>query len=791
MLRLLTIAVLGALFYITPASVLAESESSRTVEEVVVTARRREENVQTVPIPITAVTGESLRDRAAFDIRDLERVTPNLSYGNSAVSKNSAEVFLRGIGQVNWGPAQDPKVGTYLNGVYIGRPQGGIYDLLDVERIEVLRGPQGTLFGRNTTAGLIHIITKKPTDEFAARIKVGAGEDGQFLVAGTANIPLSDSLAARFAIQHREQDGFVHNMYDGSDWNDANSANARATFLWTPTDQFEAELGFDAQRVREKPTIASCSFLGPENGALAPGLEGIAWYFGAYDAVRDNCKSQGYLTGYEDDPDDSSEIDSIGVNLTMRWDLDIGELTSITSYRDMTERNGSWGFITDSIEGNVLEIQQPLGRDNSFDQWSQEIRLGGTAFDDQLDWVGGIYFFAENAHQLFDVPLFRNMAAPDCADAPQFCMDIGGGLTLGMIAQSVQAFASTTVDYDATNESQAIFAEGTYHFNDRLSVTAGIRYTEDDRELSLTQTLLVPYGGTDPAFICPDGSAPINNTCSRETGSQSEVTPRLILSYQMNDDIMLYGGWSKGYSSGGLNQTPRLEDYEPETSENWEVGFKSSLWDSRIRLNMTAFYNTYENQQQSVGRMIDNQPVVAILNAQEATLYGVETELTIVPADGWLITAAHGYTHGEYEEFGITDVEIGPPPQLVETVVVRDVSDTKVIRGPPYTYSVSVAKDFNFDNGSLTTQVGWSFRGRRYDDLDAPDHSFQKKYGLLDARATWRFPNDQTELSAWGTNLLDKKYTLSRGGGPDEVFQRIYWGPPSMVGLELTHAFTD
>ncbi|HIG42744.1 MAG TPA: TonB-dependent receptor [Gammaproteobacteria bacterium] len=772
----------------TQISFGADKDVSFGIEEVVVTARRREESSQSVPIPITAISGDALRDRASFDMRDLERVTPNLAYINSPVAKNSAIVFLRGIGQVNWGPAQDPKVGTYLNGVYLGRPQGGIFDLLDIDRIEVLRGPQGTLFGRNTTAGLIHVITKQPDQEFDFRLKVGAGEDGQQLIAGTVNIPLSETLATRISVQHREQDGFVLNEFNGSKWNDAKSQNARVSLLWTPTDTFDASLNLDAQRVREKPTLASCNFLGPENGATAPGLEGLAWIFGTYDALRDNCRSQGYLRSYEDDPDDNSEIDSFGTALTLNWDIDgIGKLASISSIREMDEINGSWGFISDSAIGNVLEIQQPPGHGNEFSQWSQEFRLSGSSFDDKLDWVAGIYFFSEDARQLFDVPLFRNSVAPDCADVPQFCIDTGAG-TLGDIALFVQTFASNTLDYDATNESQAIFAEGTYHLTESLSVTAGIRYTEDDRELSLTQTLI--GGALDAGFTCPDGSAPIASKCSRSTGTQSEVTPRVIFSYQWTDDVLLYGGWSKGYSSGGLNQTPRLEDYQPEISKNWELGFKSQFWDGRVQLNMTSFYNTYEQQQQSVGRIIDNQPVVAILNAQEATLFGFETELTLVPAEGWLITGAHGYIHGEYDEFSVLDVSVGPPPLLLETTELRDISDTKVVRGSPYTYSLSVLKDHNFSNGhNVTAQVGWSFRGRRYDDLETPLHSRQRKYGLMDARLTWRFPDNQTEISFWGRNLLDRKYTASRGGGPDTVFQRIYWGPPRIMGLELSYAF--
>jgi iron complex outermembrane receptor protein len=774
-------------FCCLPICASAAEGGARNIEEVVVTARRREETAQSVPIPVTAVTGEELIDRAAFDIRDLERVTPNMTYVNSPVAKNSAIVFLRGIGQINWGPAQDPKVGTYLNGVYLGRPQGGIFDLLDIDRVEVLRGPQGTLFGRNTTAGLIHVITKQPEQEFDASVRLGAGEDNQWLLAGMVNIPISDELATRFAYQHREQDGYVKNQYDGSKWTDAHSDNFRGTLRWTPVDSLEIVFGVDAQRVREKPALASCEWLGPDDGSTAGGLEGIAWIFGSYDAIKANCDAQGYLTGYEDDPDNRSDIDAYGLALTLKWQTGIGELTSITSYREMDEINGSWGFIGDSTAGDLLEIQQPAGTENTFDQWSQELRLAGTGFDERLEWVAGVYIFKENARQHFGVPLFRNTPVPDCAVVPQFCLDVGG-ITLGQIALGVQFFGSNDLDYDATNKSRAIFAEVTYDLTDRLSVTAGIRYTEDDRELSLTQTLL--DGVFDPGFVCPDGSAPVDSKCSRDTGTNGEATPRVILSYQVNDDLMVYGSWSKGYSSGGLNQTPRLEDYEPEVSKNWEVGFKSTFWDRRVRLNMTTFYNTYENQQESVGRIIDNQPVVAILNAQEATLYGVEGELSLVPAEGWLVTGAFGYIHGEYDEFTVTDVEVGPPPLLEETVIERDISDTRVIRGPPYTYSISVAKDFNLGGGdTISGQVGWSFRGRRYDNLESPEHSRQEKYGLLDARLTWRLRNGTTSLSLWGTNLLDKKYTLSRGAAPEDNILRKYWGPPSMVGVELNQTF--
>ena len=775
-----------ALFAMPQVSFAAEGGYD-SIEEVVVTARRREESAQEVPIPITVMTGQELEDRAAWSMHDLERITPNLSLRNSRVAKSSANIFLRGIGQVNWGPAQDPKVGTYVNGVYMGRPQGGLFDLLDIQRVEVLRGPQGTLFGRNTTAGLIHVITREPNHEFDAMLRIGGGNDGQLIAAAMINGGLTDRFAVRAAVQHRESDGYITNAYDGSKWNDENRQSARVTALWTPTDNFEAVASFDYQRIDEKPSLGTCNWVGPESGATAPGLEGIAWFFGTYDDVRDNCRAQSRYVSYEDDPDNKAQIDSGGLSLTLRWETGIGEFTSISSIREMDENNGSWGFLSDSVVGNVLEIQQPEGTTNEFSQWSQEFRLAGTAFDDNLDWVAGIYAFSEDARQHFGVPLFRNMVAPDCADVPQFCIDIGGGLTLGAIALGVQYGASNNLDYDATNESQAVFAEGTYSFNDRLSVTAGIRYTEDDRALSLTQTLI--DGSPDLGLRCPDGSIPVANKCSRTAPTQDEVTPRLILSYKVNDNLMVYGGWSKGYSSGGLNQTPRLEEYQPETSENWEFGFKSDLFENRMRLNMTTFYNTYKNQQQSVGRIIDNQPVVAILNAQEATLYGVEADLVYAPGGGWNFTATYGYVHGDYDEFTVEDVEFGPPPQLAETVVIRDISDTKVVRGSPYTYSISAVKQTFFDSGdSLTVQVGWAFRGRQYFVLESTRNSRQAKYGLADARITWAWRNGKTAMSLWSNNLFDREYTYYRGSDIDAVIERQNWNQPVRYGLELVHS---
>ncbi|MDA1073351.1 MAG: TonB-dependent receptor plug domain-containing protein, partial [Proteobacteria bacterium] len=353
-----------AVFVLAGAPVVQAAQQqtgASVIEELIVTARRREEAAQSVPIPITAMSGEEMRNRAANDLTDISRITPNMDYQKSASNRGTAQVFLRGIGQVNWAPTQDPKVGVYIDGVYLGRPQGAVFDIMDLERIEVLRGPQGTLFGRNTTAGLVHIITNKPSDEFEADVAVGGGNDGQINGGFVLNVPMGDTLAARFSFQHRESDGYVNNRESGADWNDEDAQNFRAAVMWTPTETFDALLSFDYQRVREHSGLGTCEWSGPDDGAdvyqefedsipgffagtgpLKVGLQTAAYAFGIYDEIKDACNNTSSYSSGENDPDRAT-LDAYGVNLTLNWNLEFATVTSITSYRDMEDLNSSWG----------------------------------------------------------------------------------------------------------------------------------------------------------------------------------------------------------------------------------------------------------------------------------------------------------------------------------------------------------------------------------------------------------------------------------------------------------------
>ena len=396
--------------------------------------------------------------------------------------------------------------------------------------------------------------------------------------------------------------------------------------------------------------------------------------------------------------------------------------------------------------------------------------MNGVTNNGALAWVAGLYLFEEDARGNVDVELFRgyqsNPASP-----------VDGTLLF------LQAFNSNFQDYDATNESQAIFAEGTYAFTDKLSVTAGVRYSQDDRRLSLLQELL--SGGADPAYMCPGGVAPILRTCER-SGSFSELTPRVIVSHQFSDNVMIYGGWSKGYSSGGFNQNPALQDYAPEVSKNWEFGFKSTLADGRLRLNATTFLNTYENQQLSVARIINNQNVIAILNAQEATLFGFEAE-AVALIGNWTTTLAAGTTDGEYEEFEVLDTTIGPAPDLIETTELRNLKSNELVLGPPFTFSLGISNTLEIGSGRLVSQLGWAHRGRQFYDISAFKGTEQDAFGLMDGRVTYFFANERTTLSLQGTNLLDKEWYTAAGGDANAARLAFLAGEPRRMALQLRH----
>jgi iron complex outermembrane receptor protein len=785
-----------SLITIPTTSILAEEEVS-VFDEVVVTARKRAEYSQSVPIPISALNEEQLEIRNIVELTDIEKLAPNLSIQASSVNSGVLEVYMRGIGQANWAIPHDPKIGLYTDGVYAARPQGGLVDLYDLQRVEVLRGPQGTLFGKNTTAGLINIITNQPTQETEGKIRLGAGSDSHQLIEGMFNTPLSDSLAFRFSFLTKETDGFIINSITGNDRGNEDTTSFRAQLKYD-TDAYSANLAFSRFDQDERAALGSCRFTGPENGALSGGLGAVANIFGIYDALKENCRSTTKDVSLDTSPNENNTAEKDSITLTQIFETEVGTIESISNYSELDAFNGTWGWVMGNGPGvNFLEIHDDT---MTHEQWSQELRLSGST--ENMDWVVGLYAFEEDGEATIDVPLFRGVN-PSPLLPP----------ALAAVALQTKLLGSETQGSITNMQNQAVFFEGTYGLSDNLDLTIGARYTEDEREYTRSSELYedasaIGMPGTFNLFYaCPTmvtnafGFA-TSDRCTR-TVEYSETTPRAILSYQQTDDVLFYASYSKGYSSGGFNGDVAMRRFLPETSDNYEFGMKGEFLDNRLRVNATLFSTTYENQQVTVGRIVNGTPIADLVNAQEATLEGMEFEILAQLSDSLVLTAMLATFEGEYDEFIIEDntTVTNADGSLSTLVVERDITDTGFGGNDDrLTWDVSLIHTYDLGDGSdIQSTIGISYHDEENYTLEDVPSSVADDYELVDARITWNLADGQTSISLWGTNLTDEDYVnnmLSQSGDIEIGGTNFslgmtadYWGEPRRYGVEFRRNF--
>ena len=785
-----------SLITIPTTSILAEEEVS-VFDEVVVTARKRAEYSQSVPIPISALNEEQLEIRNIVELTDIEKLAPNLSIQASSVNSGVLEVYMRGIGQANWAIPHDPKIGLYTDGVYAARPQGGLVDLYDLQRVEVLRGPQGTLFGKNTTAGLINIITNQPTQETEGKIRLGAGSDSHQLIEGMFNTPLSDSLAFRFSFLTKETDGYIINSITGNDRGNEDTTSFRAQLKYD-RDAYSANLAFSRFDQDERAALGSCRFTGPENGALSGGLGAVANIFGIYDALKENCRSTTKDVSLDTSPNENNTAEKDSITLTQIFETELGTIESISNYSELDAFNGTWGWVMGNGPGvNFLEIHDDT---MTHEQWSQELRLSGST--ENMDWVVGLYAFEEDGEATIDVPLFRGVN-PSPLLPP----------ALAAVALQTKLLGSETQGSITNMQNQAVFFEGTYGLSDNLDLTIGARYTEDEREYTRSSELYedasaIGMPGTFNLFYaCPTmvtnafGFA-TSDRCTR-TVEYSETTPRAILSYQQTDDVLFYASYSKGYSSGGFNGDVAMRRFLPETSDNYEFGMKGEFLDNRLRVNATLFSTTYENQQVTVGRIVNGTPIADLVNAQEATLEGMEFEILAQLSDSLVLTAMLATFEGEYDEFIIEDntTVTNADGSLSTLVVERDITDTGFGGNDDrLTWDVSLIHTYDLGDGSdIQSTIGISYHDEENYTLEDVPSSVADDYELVDARITWNLADGQTSISLWGTNLTDEDYVnnmLSQSGDIEIGGTNFslgmttdYWGEPRRYGVEFRRNF--
>jgi iron complex outermembrane receptor protein len=736
--------------------------AEKVLEELVVTARRREEGLQSAPIAVSAYSGDSLAYRGITRLDQIESFVPSLTLQNNPAfggSSNSAAIYLRGVGQKDFLPTTEPGVGLYVDGVYIARSVGGILDLIDVEQLEVLRGPQGTLFGRNTIGGAINITTKKPdpSEELTADVSATVGTDDRLDVAGSVMVPVTDTFAMRASLASFKQDGYVERA-DGTDLGDDDTLTGRVAFAFLPNDRLRVDVAADATRDREngpamellgidftdlsqlEGLVASVpppmAFIhNVTTAAVSPGVpcaatdaEGNGITF---NPAVPNCFDNRYLDGGDNEgtAPAESKTDIWGTSADVNYELnDSLTFRSITAWRDLESDFARDG---DHSPHRIVQFDDDLEQD----QFTQELQLLGTA--EKLNWIAGAYYFAEDGDNVntldFTISNFRS----------------GGSFD---------------------NEAWAAFTQVTYDITAQLHLTLGGRYTDETKKFQPDQVIYqnyyagisgqVPPGNPLAALDAPflQAGTPILPSVEKKIDID-EFTPMANLSFDLNDDVMLYLSYSEGFKSGGFTQrvfppivpgftapegTPDedlIPTYEPEYVDAYELGMKSTFMDGRMRLNAAAFYGDYSDLQVQVFNSV--APVTE--NIGSATMSGFELEIQAAPGAGWLIEGTFSYLDAEYDEI---DTEL--------TLIDEDFAFERV---PEYAGALGVSKEFGLSEwGNLVARVDWSYRDDTYNDAYNTEILKTDSYHLWDASLRWTNTEGDWSVLLSGRNLDDEEY---------------------------------
>ena len=631
----------------------AQAPASDSLEEITVTARRVEENLQDTPLAVSVFSGDDLTERQIFETTELDQLVPNLQFANNAPlagNNSSSQVFIRGIGQTDPTSTVDPGVGLYIDNVYIGSAVGGTMTLRDIQSIQVLRGPQGTLFGRNTIGGAILVTTVEPGDEFGGTFRGGFGSDSLIDAFAAFDAPFSDNVKSRFSVGMRQQDGYVTRS-DGTDLGDTDTWTATAKFVIEPSDAFRTTVALDYTESDENgsplvfaamtetaafPRVASleAGCPGLSDGAVPPpGLpDQPAVPMIQDDRCANDLQARGPYANNGTYPLGST-LENSGLGLSLAWDLsDTLALQSITSYRNL-----DWAGVRDADNTPlpILHTRYDVGSS----QWSEELQL--TLQRDGLTGVVGVYYFEQESDDVVTVEL----NPPDNIPGPQRDSD------------------NNAVD----NDSWAVFTQWTYDFNDRWSLTGGGRYTEETKRAFPDQyNFASPTVKQVPAQWYED--------------TFSDFTPSASIAFRWSPQGMLYLSYAQGFKGGGWNshfndppltaaEQAALHEFRPEEAESIELGTKLDLAGDSLRLNAAIFSSDYTDMQVTYRGPFRAPPAMSgvapfLTNAGKASIDGAEVELTWLATSALLIEASVGVLDATIDQLDNIPLAVLPPGLL-------------------------------------------------------------------------------------------------------------------------------
>lgn len=692
------------------------------IEEILVTAQKRTENVQDIPVSISAFDADFLKSSNIVGVDKLVSYTPGL---NGTAQQDSESVFtVRGIGTYAFGVGADNSVGMFIDDVPVGRPTLIGNSFFDLARVEVVKGPQGTLFGRNASAGAISIITQKPDlEDNALHLTLGAGNESQELYEVIGNLAMTDQFGVRLAVRGEERDGTFKNRATGDELNNRDHTNARLSLRYEPGVSVTAD--FSAEHVA----------IDTRSGF--------------------NRVEQAFSSDVAQNPLPSQDIESLRAALKFGWEISESlSLTSNTSYIDYDLV--AVPVDVDVSETFVLNLQEP----QEGDQFVQEFRLNGSASD--LDWFVGTSYIVEQieshtTYQYSDAILGVLLAGVDCSTSPIPCLD----------------FVEQRHSAETDNTSYALYGDLTWQITEQLKLTLGARYTRDKKEFEINQ----PVPGSATSALTGDAVIKLGTSgVIEDDETWTSLDPRVVLDYRLATDILVYASVASGYKSGGFNsdpnnslasglpQKPAVFDEEKVTA--YEVGLKSRFWEGRAQVNLSAYFNDYEDFQVEAGDL-----VILIENAADVETRGLELEGSFLLTENLTLMANYSYLDAEFKKGAIEGVDVAGRP---------------LQRAPDHSGAiVGIYVNALGDLGELTLRADYIYSDAILFKSENPVID-QDSYELFNARIELQAASERWGIALIGENLGDEEYLVHR---TDPLFDVGVPVIRSLYRLELTAKF--
>lgn len=717
-----------------------ESVTGFAIEEIVVTARKRDESIQDVPLSVTAIQGE-LAEASVRRLEDIQSFAPNLYINRIPGVASGAAITIRGVSSSEVDKSFEPAIGVVMDGMFLGTSSGVLLQNFDIERIEVLRGPQGTLYGKNTTGGILNVIRTPVTMEYGADLKATIGENGRQDFKAVVQLPIvEDKLGIKLFAANIEHDGHIYNTTRKEDVGGDDIKNYGFAALWEPNDQFNLKIHYE---IMEDQSVQGAYVNRNQIGELACTIQLIG-----FDPA----------TGCEKDAKDGPDItESDGTNfsdneyettiVTANYNTENFLYTYIYSNRDMDEQN------MQDFDGSPAHLLR-MNFFNDWEQTSHEFRVT-SQFSEKFQFVAGIYDWEVDYEQFWNVyDLFYQLSR---------LIGYGGG--------NLESDAANSNGQEQTTESIAVFFSGDWFINDQWTLTAGFRWTEEEKDF-LGGNAGVPYYP-----LRGDPRPPLTNPVPFQ-GKWDETTPKIGLKYQPNDDMMVYGSYSEGFKSGGFfgrqanfNIDP---SYEPEYVKNYEIGMKSTWLDGRMIFNAAAFMAKYEDKQESILVPVDLTNVATVVrNAASLDMEGLELELMYQITPAWNVMMTYGYMKSEFDEY-LAD--------LNGDNIITDNSGLSSRNTPENTFGITTSYTVQVGNGDLKTRLSYRFR----DEMEA--EASNNPLGSLDSidnlNATVTYSFDNYSISVFGKNITDEReQRWSTIGG---LTSRGWWNEGATYGIEFS-----